>query len=579
MEFDVIFESATIHDGSGKPPYQADVGIKDEKIAALGKLNDGQTRQRINAMGKVLCPGFIDVHSHADLVIHKDNHAKLLEPLLRQGITTFVGGNCGMGIAPLSASKYDEMMNYVDVMMGEDPRPYVDWQSYGEFVERLEAKGLVMNCGLLAPHGLIRIAAKGLQNSKATREQIEQMKGLVEECLESGALGMSTGLMYFPGLAADEKELLELTELLVRNDAVFTCHLRSYSNTLPLAIEEVLALSRKTGVKSQISHFFWLPHVNEVVDSLTNTTLRIAAEIYKHVKFKAPLQWSVQPHLNQVARAVKQGVEVSIDVMPTGAGFTHALAFFPPWVLNGEHQDIIYRLSDKSIRQMIYKAIQQGKSEWPHREDHTWAMNFFKIIGFRGIYLMSVVSEKNKQYEGKNFIQIGKERGQHPFDSICDLLIEEEGRVLVFESPTHPGDEFVERSLFGAMKDPNVSIVTDTILLGFGKPSHLFYDCYPKVLSKYVREEKIISLAEAIRKSTSLPAQQLGIKKRGLVRKGYYADLVLFDAETICSNSTPFKPDAYPEGIDYVLVNGYPVVTPQGYFPEKRTGKVCKRSD
>ena len=198
-------------------------------------------------------------------------------------------------------------------------------------------------------------------------------------------------------------------------------------------------------------------------------------------------------------------------------------------------------------------------------------------MGFRGIHLMSVMSERNKKYEGKHFVQIGKERNQPPFDAICDMLVEEDGHVLVYQSPTFPGDEFVERSMYTIICDANVSIATDTLLIGFGRPSHLFYDCYPRLFSKYVREEKLLPLTEAIRKSTSLPATQLGIRKRGLVRTGYYADLVVFDPETIRSCSTPADPDIYPEGINYVFVNGHPVVTPKGYFPEERHGVVCRR--
>ncbi|MBF0102805.1 MAG: amidohydrolase family protein [Desulfobacterales bacterium] len=575
--FDYIFDEATVVDGSGKKSYFADVGITDEKIQAIGNLKDTSARHRIDCKDKILCPGFIDVHSHADVIIHDPNHHNILEPLLRQGITTFVGGNCGMGLSPFSDKYRKQAFQYISAFLGKNAESFIHWNTMEQFMEILSSQGMALNCGLLVPHGVLRIAVKGLENSTATPDDIQQMGILLEQGLDAGALGMSTGLMYFPGLAADDDELLSLASIVSKKSGVFTSHLRSYTNTLQLAIDELVNISLKTGVKAQISHLFWLPHVNRLVDTISNWLARFGAKIYQRVKIPIPLDRALNQKLEHLQILIQQGMPLGMDVMPTGTGFTHALAFFPPWSLQGDYEEVLERFRNKTTRRKIYKSIMQGQSIWPHRLEDTWSMNFFKIMGFRSIYLMSVVSSKNKQYEGKHMVQIGKERNQHPFDAICDLLLEEEGRVLVFETPTYPGDEFVERSVYGAIQDANTSIVTDTILLGFGKPSHLFYDCFPKLLSKYVRTEKRLSLEEAIRKSTSLPAQQLGIKERGRIKIGYNADLVLFNPKTICSHSTPLKPDVFPEGIDYVFVNGKAVVTPEGYSPKPYAGKLLTR--
>ncbi|MBF0225285.1 MAG: amidohydrolase family protein [Desulfobacterales bacterium] len=577
MEFDLIIKNGRIYDGSGDKSYFSDIAIKNGKIFDISNLDKHNAKIVINAKHQVVCPGFIDVHSHADLSVHLKNHHQILEPLLRQGITTFVGGNCGMGLAPFSNEFRKDAFTYIEAIIGKNQAPSITWNNTADFFVTLEKRGLAMNCGMLIPHGLLRIAAKGMQNTIADKKEISIMKKYLEEGLEAGALGMSTGLMYFPGLGADENELIELAKVLSNKDRVFTCHIRSYSNTLDNAIEELMDISRQSGVRVQLSHLFWLPHVNKIVDGITNSVARFLASIYKHVKIPIPLDIEIKKRLSYIGDEIKKGMPMGFDVMPTGTGFTHALAFFPPWSLTGDRQKIINRLKDKKTRKRIYKSIQKGQSIWPHRDKDTWSMNFFKVMGFKSIFLMSAASNKNKKYEGMNFFEIGKKTGKNAFDAVCDMLIEEDGQLLVFETPTYPGDEFVERSIYSSIKDANSSIVTDSILFGFGKSSHLFYDCYPRIFSKYVREEKILTMEEAVRKSTYLPAFQLGIKDRGLLKKGFWADIVIFNPDTIQSLSTPQTPDVFPEGIDYVLVNGNQVVTPNGYFPEPRSGMLIRR--
>ncbi len=579
MTYDIIIDNATIYDGTGRLPYTADVAIKSGRIQDIGQLEDARAKTRIDAGRKALCPGFIDVHSHADLVIHSGDHHKTLEPLLRQGITTFVGGNCGAGLAPFTKKFRKDGLIYMSLFVGEDQEPFVTWNSTAEFMEVLEKRGMVMNAALLTPHGQLRIGAMGLINRLAEKSEVETMKRHLSESLEAGALGMSTGLQYFPGLACDEDELTDLARIVRKSEGVFTSHLRSYSNTLPQAIEEIMSISRKTGVRIQISHLFWLPNVNVLVDRAVSEVLRTGAAVYKRLKLPIPLDLAMRDKLARMGKAIDDGLPMGMDAMPTGAGFTHAFAFMPPWSLEGGKEKVINRFADPETRQKIHRSIMRGKSIWPHREPDTWSMNFFKVMGFKAVHLMGVKSDANKKYEGMNFAAIGKAMGKHPFDAVCDMLLEEDGNVLVYETPTWPGDEFAERSVYASVSDPNVSVVTDTLLLGLGKPSHLFYDCYPKLLSKYVRDEKHMSLPEAIRKSTSLPAAQLGIKNRGLIRRGYWADLVLFDPDEIKSNSAPMQPDVFPSGIEYVMVNGHPVVTPSGYAPQPRKGKLIRRGD
>jgi len=574
-QFNTIIQNADIYDGSGVSAYQSDIGISNGRIIEIApKLSSADNI--IDASNMAVCPGFIDIHSHADLTIHLQNHPQILKPLLCQGVTTFVGGNCGMGPAPLDDRYRHDAVMYVQAMQGERENYDFQWTSVSDFFEVLEKQGVVLNCGYLVPHGMLRIAAKGLDNSCASREDINHMEKYLHAGLESGALGMSTGLMYFPGLNADTQELAPLARLISKYQGVFASHIRSYSNTLPNAIDEIISLSQLTDVRVQISHLFHIPHIHPVVDEGIRKILRAISFVNRFVNLPMPDDSILKQILSNLNDKIQKGLPVGIDAMPTSTGFTHILAFFPPWALEGKREAVIERLSSPIERQKILHTIMSGKSIWPHRDRDTWSMNFFKVLGFRSIHLMSVITEKNKPYEGMSLLEIAKARGQTPFDTVCDLLIEEEGRVLVFIAPTFIGDELVEKFGACAICDPNTSIVTDTIMFGFGKPSHLFYDCYPKLISKYVRQEKRITLAEAIRKSTSLPASQMGINNRGLIKKNYWADIVIFDPKSIDYASTPEKPDVFPEGIRYVFVNGYPNVTPNG-FDDTRNGQIIRR--
>ena len=578
MEFDVLFKNATVVDGSGRFPYTADVAVSGEKVAVIGDIDKAEAKRVIDAKGKVLCPGFIDIHSHADMTIPRENHAEILEPLIRQGITTFVGGNCGMGFAPLVDTPMRKaQLEYFQGFTGADQRENIHWDSLGEFLDYMDELHPVMNFGLLAPHGVIRLGTIGAAKRLANREEVSQMTGMLRECMEAGALGMSTGLQYFPGSQCDTEELIELGRVLYEYDGVMTSHLRSYSDTLELAIDELKEIIRKTGIRGQISHLFWLPDTGKVGNWLTRRAAKLGSKIYERVKLPIPLDAAVAKLLDGIDREIQDGLPLGIDGMPTSAGFTHLIAFFPPWVIEDEIMQVLERLKDPALRKRMRNDIENGRSIWPHREDDTWSMNLLKILGYEGAFIMSVVTEKNKHLEGKNLVEVGKIRGQHPFDAACDLLLEEDGRVLVFETVTRPGDDFVERSLFATMKSRNVSIVTDTILMGYGRASHLFYDCYPKYIARYVRDYKSVSLAEGIRKCTSLPASQLQLKKRGEVREGYFADLVMFDLTSIDTKSSFEKPDVYPQGIETVLINGKVVFDENGYHPEPRSGRVIRR--
>ncbi|MBW1988740.1 MAG: amidohydrolase family protein [Deltaproteobacteria bacterium] len=580
MEFDFILESPLVYDGTGQKPFRKDVGVANGKVADIGDLSQAQAKTRIPARDLAVCPGFIDVHTHADLALHRPEAASILEPLVRQGITTFIGGNCGVALGPISDRHPDMQFEFFDIFMGGDQRKYVTWQGFGEMLEALQAPGLVQNVGILAPHGMIRSHAMGDDTRLAEPRDIAIMKKALAGCMEAGAFGLSTGLMYFPGLCSDERELLELGRVVHDYNGVFTSHLRSYnSDTLANAMDEVLTVGRKAEIPVQISHLFWVPNFPQPWGYLAKKAVKALSAAYNLRPFPFPIAGATRPYLEKVADLVDQGFPVGVDAMPTSAGFTHLFAFFPPWSLQGGMKSILARIADPATRKEIKRSIEKGKPVWPHRDRDAWSMNLFKVMGWDCAYVMSVASDENQHLVGKNFVEIGRETGKHPFDAACDLALEESGRVLIFETATYPGDPFVELSLKETLVDKNVSIATDTIPMVHGRPSHLTYDCYPKFLSRYTGDKGFIPLQEGIRKCTSLPASQLGVPLRGTVAPGYWADLVVFSPARLGTNSTALDPEHFPPGIEYVLVNGEIVVDPQGYHPERRPGRMMRRGE
>lgn len=579
--FDLLFRNATLVDGSGALPFTGDLAVSGDRIAAMGRLPEAKAHRVIDAAGLVLSPGFIDIHSHADTVAFRETAADLYGPMLRQGITTFVGGNCGLGMAPLPDSPHRPSIDsFHEAFLAEDMRPHIHWSGVGEFMAYLDQKGMPLNMGLLLPHGILRLAAVGPETRHARRDEIELMSRWVDEGMQQGALGLSTGLQYFPGSQSDTGELIDLARVVARYDGRFASHLRSYSSTLRRAVNEAVTVAQEAGVHAQISHLFWIPDFNDTLNAAFRGIVKAGSALYKHVKFPVPTDSVPAEVLRQVDRLRETGdARIAVDAMPTSAGFTHLMAFFPPWVLAArDTNEIIARLRDKKMRKKMRRDIEKGDTHaWPHDRDDTWSMNFFRMLGWDGIWIMSVPSEPNKHLEGKSLRQVGKIWNMDPFDAACELLIQEQGKVLAFETLTTPGDDFIETSLLAPMGDRNTSIVTDSILMGFGLPSHLFYDCFPKFIGRYVRDKKTVSLEQGIRKCTGLSADSLGITQRGYLKEGYFADLVLLDLETIDTNSTFLDPRNDPDGIKLVVVNGQVAVDEKTYYKDALAGRVLRK--
>jgi N-acyl-D-amino-acid deacylase len=525
--FDILIRDGIVYDGSLSEPYVSDIGISEDKISFVGRAGRKKAKKTIDADGLIVCPGFIDAHAHSDFTIVADPRA---EGKLFQGITTEINGNCGISAAPLYGKVFEKR--------AEDMRELgiaERWSNFEEYFSIIKGKGLAVNVAFLAGHGNIRGAVLGYDNIEATPDKSSQMAALLEEALTQGALGLSTGLIYSPGIYSSTKELVHLTSYLRSRDLIYTSHMRSEGNQLEEAVQEVIRIGEETGVRVHISH------------------IKTAGE---------PNWGKAEDVISSIDDARGRGVRISCDRYPYVASSTDLDSILPAWAFEGGNEEELRRISDHEERGRIEAELGEQA-----RSPDFWE----KVV------VSSVVSEKNSWMEGKTITLISRQKGKREIDTVFGLLLDEQLKVgAIFFSMT-------ENNLKKFISLPYCVIGSDSSARSLdgptrrGKPHPRGFGTFPRLFGKYVRREEVLSLSEAIHKSTQLAARTFGIGKRGLLRKGYYADIVIFDAAKIEDKATFEKPFQTPGGIGYVLVNGVPSVW-EG-IPSGRTGgKVVVRN-
>ncbi len=522
MAFDVLIQNGTVVDGTGAARYGADLGIVAGRIAAIGALHDRDAHLTIDAAGKIVTPGFIDIHQHSDFTPLVNRPC---ESAVRQGITTAVIGNCGHGCAPL----YDPDLIRM-VVVGYQPTWGVplDWHSYGEYLERLMTPGVAVNFVPLVAHGPIRLAVMGLAARPATRDEIGAMQKLVAEAMEAGARGLSTGLEYSPGQHATTDELIALTKVVARYGGIYSSHIRNRGFTFIDATEEALRIGTEAGgVPVQLSHFAPRPY------ALPGTVERCLELVYQ-------------------GRAA--GLRVTMDTFPDIWGPGPVAALLPPWVYEGRPVEGLLRLQDSEVREAVREAFENPTNY------------LLRVDGLAGLVL--TYAPRNPDLVGQSFQAIAHLRGQAAHDAICDLLLAE-------------GEDFytallrhiyaTDADLRTLMRQPICAMESDGIIAAPYGPLADFtmnpssYGYTARVLGQCVRDEGFYSLEDAVWRMTGLPAQAAGIKERGVLCAGWAADIVILNAGTVRDNTTNDHPNRYPSGIDYVLVNGVPTLTPDGH--------------
>jgi N-acyl-D-amino-acid deacylase len=548
MRYDLILRNGLVVDGTGSPGFAADVAVQDGRIAEIGPLDGAQAARVVDVGGNVVAPGFIDIHSHCDFVLPLPDQAEFLRHFVAQGITTLVTGNCGYAPAPINPVTAPLMQAYTAFIKPRDLE--WQWQTFDDWLTFLETHGVYLNTVPQAAHGALRIAVMGFDARAPRDDELAEMKRLLAECLDSGAFGLSTGLIYAPGMFATTDELAELAAVLAPYDAIYSSHIRGSSETLLHAAQEVLTVARAAGVRVQHSHLegfgkrFW-PNVEKVLA------------------------------LHETARA--EGIDHGFDVIPYTAANTTFLAILPPWSLDGGVPKLLERLRDPATRKRIERDIEKVIPTWPTWRPGGWPHNLVEATGWENVWIMWVESEENKSFEGKSLAWLAEETGKNPFDVAADLILAEQGHVTALYIGVS-GDLHEEWALRQILQHPNASIETDAFSLGRGKPHPALFGSFPKVLGQYVREERLLSLEEAIRKMTALSAARFQLKDRGVLRKGYWADVTVFDPDAVWGPATYVEPDLAPGGIEYVLVNGVVLVDRGTVDTETLAGKVIRNN-
>ncbi len=528
MEFDLSIENAQIIDGTGQLAYHADITINDDRIVAVGNFT-GKAKRTINARGLTAMPGIIDPHSHADLIFPLDpkKQAKLMRCKLAQGITTTIIGNCGLGCAPIANKEAETTLRAINAWMTPEPTEW-KWRTFGEYLDRLEANGLALNVASLVPHGPIRISAMGLAKGEPSNSQLREMHIMLERAMKDGALGLSSGLIYPPGMYSSFDELRSLAEVVAAYDGVYTSHIRGSSELLIPAAGELLEIGRLTGVRVHHSH-------NEAVGREHWPKIDAVLRDQEHYE--------------------REGVRVSFDMFPYTAAATMMIAIYPPWALEGGVDRLIERLEDEKLRERTSRDIERKTPQWPPWLRNGWPHNLVKATGWGSIYIGYLASKKNKRYENRSLAELASLTGKTPFDAISDLIIEEQGQVsmLIFEVSGERDD----RSLLSKFARHRLgAFCTDAEDYGRGMPHPAAYGAFARILSKFVREDQVLTLEEAVRKMTSYPAQIFGLKDRGTIRPGAYADLVVFDPRRVNDQANFEKPRREATGIELVIING-----------------------
>lgn len=534
----ILILGGTIVDGTGRPGFRGDLGIADDRIVFIGKATEAMIQSAgtvIHAEGKVVSPGFIDCHTHSDLSLFTAPDASAR---LYGGVTTEIAGNCGVGVAPISEEYREDLKQYFLSMFPiQNPlnRPVFTWSTFDEYLRTMDQDPAAINVGSLVSQGAVRLAVKGFQKGVANAEELRAMQDLVSEAMEAGAFGISTGLNYLPGAFCDRKELIEVTKPVSAYDGMYISHIRTQSEGIFEAIDEAFAIAGEANVGVHISHLKLLG---------------------------SPVWGKTDALFAKIEKAKAAGLPVSFDAYPYEAGATGLTALLPHWAMEGGIPAMMERLSNSEIREKIRQDCIHGLPGW---------QAMIKTVGFDNITISDLSGKENQVLIGKTVSEAAQLRGQTAFDALFDVLLEEEGKASMVIS--HLSTKDVD----AIIAHPDCMIASDSTSAVFGKPHPRFYGTNGKILQTYVREKKLLTLEDAVRKMTALPARQFRVSDRGELREGYFADVLIFDPETVGAVATYEDPARYSVGMDTVIVNGQ-IAFSQGKPTNVLAGRVLRRA-
>jgi dihydroorotase/N-acyl-D-amino-acid deacylase len=530
--YDIVIRDGRIINGAGSPWYAGDVAIRGGRVAAIGRLADAPARRTINARGMVVAPGFIDMLGQSELTILVNPH---LPSKIYQGITTEITGEGG-SIAPLT-----DTVAQADRVTYQHYGVQPTWRTFREYFARLRKQGMGINLASYVGATQVRRVVLGDDNRAPTAAELERMKALVRDAMRDGAVGVSTSLQYAPAPYATTEELIALAGEAAKFGGIYASHIRNEGDSILPALDEAFRIGREAGIPVEI----W------------------------HLKAAGKANWGRMPEIvAHIEQARRSGVDVAADTYAYPAWFNSFSAVIPPWAHDGGDQKLVERLKDPAARARIRREMETPSSAW----NNEWQ----EVAGPESILVGAVQNPKLLPLEGKNIAEIARLWNKEPIDTVFDLLIEDEA----FTEVAMVGMSEPDVAL--ALQQPWVSICNDSQgtapdgLLGKEHPHPRAYGTFPRILRKYVREEKKLTLEDAIRKFTALPAQRMRLTDRGVLKAGMWADVVVFDPETIRDVATFENPNQLSEGMRFVLVNGVPVID-EGRMTNALPGKVLDR--
>jgi N-acyl-D-amino-acid deacylase len=511
-DYDLIITNGRIVDGSGRPAFRADLAIKGDRIVRIGNLQGVAARHTIDASGQVVAPGFIDMLGQSETYLLIDPRAM---SKVMMGVTTEITGE-GESIAPINDRILKEQEDF--------NRRYnltVNWRTLGEYFDRLGKQGSGVNLGTFVGATQVREYVIGYDDRPPTPVELGQMKKLVAEAMKDGALGVSTSLQYVPARFAKTDEIVELAKVARQYGGIYITHQRSEANAIDDSMKEVFEIARRANIPAEIWHF----------------------------KTAYQKNWGRMPEmLRRIETARRQGLKITADVYPYVAGSTSLSACLPPWAIEGGTDRMVTRLKDPETRTRLKKEISTDSKDWENI--------YLGSSGPSGILIASVVNRDLESSQGKRLSEVATEQNKDPLDALFDFIIADHGQTgAIFFM-------MKESDMQAALKSPFVSICTDNGARAAdgplaGSKSHpRGWGTYPRILGRYVRDQHLMTLELAIHKMTGLPAGNLSLKSRGLIRDGYFADITIFDPKTVIDRATFEEPNQYPVGINFVIVNG-----------------------
>lgn len=528
-----VLTGGVVIDGTGAAPVPADLRLRDGRIAEVAppdSLAAGGDEEIVDVAGRAVLPGFVDIHTHADFSLPTHPSAA---SMVRQGVTTLVVGNCGFSPFPVGPGQYADQLRQATAIFGRN----LDWQwtDLAGYAAHLAEVGIAVNVAPLVGHGSLRIAVMGYERRDATHRELADMCELVEEALAAGAFGMSSGLIYPPGSYAGRDELVALCRVVASYGGVYSTHMRNEGEQLLTALEEALEIARRSGVRLQLSHHKVLGRRN----------------------------WGLtEASLQRVDAAIAAGADIALDQYPYPASSTTMLALVPGWAAEGGADALAARLRDPETRAAIRTEVLDGPTDGRPKRDFEPDTVMISSVGL----------DEHAPFVGRRLDEIAREVRREPVDIMLDLLGRDGAvEVVIFAI----GDEDIER----VMRHPRVAVASDGWTMHpdeGGTPHPRSYGTFARVLQRYVREQHLLSLPEAVRRMSSLPADRLGLHDRGRISPGAVADLVVLDPDRVTEQATFVEPHQFASGVDDVFVAGTPVVR-AGAETGARPGTVLRR--